>query len=135
MFPSSPALRPIPSTRQFEAALTIKHLVMKHSFNIYPALFILTPVQVNDAIPPNSHEGNDETAWTCEAERYFTSCPQTYWGNCIFNASHTQLILSFNNKEMNDCPVLDLVPGTHKILQPAKFRGKHYTITYIPAEN
>ena len=65
---------------------------MKHAFNIYPALFILTPLQRAEAALVEGNECNDERAWASEEERYFTSYPQTYWGNCILNASRTQLL-------------------------------------------
>ena len=108
---------------------------MKHAFNIYPALFILTPVQRAEAALVEGNECNDDRAWAREEERYFTSYPQTYWGNCLLNASRTQLILPFSKGENKGCPVFELNETPQNLLQPAKFRGNRYTITYLPVLN
>ena len=94
--------------------------VMKHAFNIYPALFILTTVMQEETIQLSEQ--------TCEKWR------QTFWGDCLFNESHTQLVLRFES-DMKVCPDQELFDGKLNVLQPAKFKGERYAITYIPVLN
>jgi hypothetical protein len=104
---------------------------MTHAFNIYPALFILTPVRQEGTIHRNDHAFGDEQ-YRCEREGNFRSCPRTFWGDCLFNESHTQFVLRFETNSKS-CP--ELLDTKLKPLDPAKFRGTRYTITYIPVLN
>jgi hypothetical protein len=105
---------------------------MKHAFNIYPALLVLTPMQ-----PEAAFQLNDERCQlegTTENDRYFTSCPQTYWGDCLFNGEQKQLLIG-EKKDKEACPVQGSIGGRLNVLEPAKFKGDRYTITYIPVLN
>ena len=105
---------------------------MKRAFNIYPALFVLTPVRQEETVETgNMLKGVEGTS---ETEHYFTSYPQTYWGNCLYNADQTQLMFGLNT-DLKACPVQTQLDGRLNILEPAKFKGEHYTITYIPVLN
>jgi hypothetical protein len=105
---------------------------MHHAFNIYPALLVLTPVaQLEPLGKTNSFEEREGSSAT---ERHFTTCPQTYWGNCLYNENHTQLMFGFR-KDPQACPVHEQIDGRLNVLEPTKFKGKHYTITYIPVLN
>jgi hypothetical protein len=105
---------------------------MKHAFNIYPALLVLTPVRLDETVGLTTQFKDSEG--TLESERYFTSYPQTYWGNCIVHEDQTQLIFG-SKKEKSNYPKLNLSNGRKNFLEPAKFKGKNYTITYIPVLN
>ena len=102
---------------------------MQHAFNIYPALLILTPVVSEETISIETQ--ND---WVSETERYFPNCTQTYWGNCLVNDTQKQFMFRFT-KDEQACPVQELLHGRLNVLEPTKFKGKHYTITYIPVLN
>jgi hypothetical protein len=104
---------------------------MLHAFNIYPALLVLTPVQED---LPREEDEAEESTWAKEEDRYFTNYPQTYWGDCLFTAQHKQLMLSSRN-DAHACPVQERINGKPNILEPAKFKGHNYTITYIPVLN
>jgi hypothetical protein len=105
---------------------------MIHAFNIYPALLVLTPVAQRNI--PELEQQEEEDTWVAENDGYFTSCPQTYWGDCIFTADQKQLMLSRRN-DVRACPVQEKINGRMNVLEPAKFKGQHYTITYIPVLN
>jgi hypothetical protein len=104
---------------------------MLHAFNIYPALLVLTPVKTQET--PITQEKERENSW-CEDDRHFPSCPQTYWGNCVSNDHHTQLMFS-NGMDAEVCPIQKTINGKWNVLEPKKFKGKHYTITYIQVLN
>jgi hypothetical protein len=103
---------------------------MLHAFNIYPALFVITPTTESDTIV----EQHQESSWVAENDRYFTCCPQTYWGDCIFQADTKQLMVCCRN-DARPCPVQEKINGKINLLEPAKFKGARYTITYIPVLN
>jgi hypothetical protein len=105
---------------------------MKHAFSIYPALLVLIPVKVQETIPPANRM--DETEWGTEPDQYFTSCPQTYWGTCLFNGDKVQLMY-VTNEDKKVCPVQSMLGGRLNALEPTKFKGQQYTITYIPVLN
>ena len=93
---------------------------MKHAFNIYPALFIITPVRQEQII-----EVSDQG---------YGKWRQTFWGDCLFNESHTQLVLRFES-DMKAYPDKEVFDDKLNVLKPAKFKGKRYAITYIPVLN
>jgi hypothetical protein len=105
---------------------------MLHAFNIYPSLFVLTPVTEDEMA--HMDQQKEENNWGAENDRYFTSCPQTYWGACIVTASQKQLMVGCANDE-RACPVQENINGRPNMLEPAKFKGNRYTITYIPVLN
>jgi len=105
---------------------------MKHAFNIYPALLVLTPVRTQQAVELGHQFQQIEGA--PEADQYFSCCPQTYWGNCVFKADQTQFMFG-SRTEAKICPIYPHLGGRSNILEPAKFKGPNYTITYIPVLN
>jgi hypothetical protein len=105
---------------------------MKHAFHIYPALFVLIPVEVEEAIQPVSQIKEHE--WNADPDQYFTSCPQTYWGKCLITGDQKQMLFG-THEEQKACPVQLMLGGRHNILEASKFKGRHYTITYVPVLN
>ena len=105
---------------------------MLHAFNIYPALFVLTPVAEGEMTHLDQEAKED--SWAAETDRYFTSCPQTYWGSCIVTANQKQLMLGCANDD-RVCPVQEKINGRSIMLEPSKFKGERYTITFIPVLN
>jgi hypothetical protein len=105
---------------------------MKHAFHIYPALFVLIPVKVGETIQPEN--AIKENEWNVDPDQYFTSCPQTYWGNCIITGDQKQFLFQ-SREEKRACPVQSMIDGRLNILEPSKFKGQHYTITYVPVLN
>jgi len=69
-----------------------------------------------------------------DADQYFTSCPQTYWGKCLITGNQKQILFG-TNEEKEACPVQLVLHGKVNILEPSKFKGKRYTITYVPVLN
>ena len=107
---------------------------MRHAFRIYPALLIITPVMQEQTTQTNDLACWNEKPSNYVREAYFTSWPQTYWGDCVINESRTLLVLRFKN-EMNAGPVEELLDGKLKVVEPAKLKGKRFTITYVPVLN
>ena len=105
---------------------------MKHAFHIYPALFVVIPVEIGEAIHPEN--SIKETEWNSDPDQYFTSCPQTYWGKCLITGDQKQILYGVS-EEKKACPVQSMLGGRLNILEPAKFKGEHYTITYVPVLN
>ena len=105
---------------------------MLHAFNIYPALFVLTPVESGDT--NQLDQRNNEQSWIAETDSYFTSCPHTYWGDCVITSNTKQLMVACRN-DAQPCPVQEKIDGKLNVLEPAKFKGQHYTVTYIPVLN
>jgi hypothetical protein len=86
---------------------------MKHAFNIYPALLILTPAMRADTIQPLDHVSGKD---------------------CHFNENHTHPILRFD-VDMDACLLLELLDEKLIQLKPTKYKGNRYAITYIPVLN
>jgi len=106
---------------------------MEHAFNIYPALFILTPIMQEHTIQINLQAKNQEASGNGR-EGCFRNWPQSFWGDCLFNESHTQFVLRFENN-MKGCPVQKHLDEKINALKPSKFKGKRYAITFIPVMN
>lgn len=105
---------------------------MKHAFHIYPALLVLIPVEVEEAIQPESRIKEDD--WNIDPDQYFTSCPQTYWGKCLISGDQKQILYGIGD-EPKACPVQSMLGGRLNFLEPSKFKGERYTITYVPVLN
>jgi len=107
---------------------------MRGVFNIYPALFILTPVTLEESIQTIDRTSRNKRSNSFGREACLRSWPQAFWGDCLFNENHKQLVLPYNN-DMNACVVQQFLNGKSTVLKPAKFKGKRYVITYIPVLN
>jgi hypothetical protein len=118
-------------SKRLPSFFTVKSRFMKHAFNIYPALLVLTPVKMEQAVELGNQFNIEGPP---EADQYFSCCPQTYWGNCVFKADHSQFMFG-TRTEAKVCPIQPQLGGRSNILEPAKFKGKDYTITYIPVLN
>ncbi len=105
---------------------------MKHAFHIYPALFVVIPIEVGEAIQPEN--SIKESEWNSDPDQYFTSCPQTYWGKCLITGDQKQILYGVL-EEKKACPVQATLGGRLNILEPTKYKGEHYTITYVPVLN
>ena len=100
---------------------------MKHAFNIYPALLVITPVDVQESSLP-------EGEWPADSDQSLANCPQTYWGDCVCNEKYTQLMFTVKGKT-EACLVQELIEGKVDVLQPVKFKGNRFLITFIPVSN
>ena len=101
---------------------------MQHEFNIYPALFILTPLMQEQPIHVHARSRGNVRQSNASGR------PQTFWGDCLFDESHTQLVLRYESDESVNLIQENLDERTYG-LEPKKFKGGRYAITYIPVTN
>jgi len=105
---------------------------MRHEFNIYPALFILTPLMQEQ--PIHAHVRSCGYVRQSNASGISKGWPQTFWGDCLFDESHTQLVLRYESDESVNLIQENLDEGSCG-LEPRKFKGSRYAVTYIPVTN
>ena len=86
---------------------------MKHSFNIHPSLFILTPMPEQSIIQRIDDLSEND---------------------CHIDEDRMKLMLRCN-VDMDACLLLELLDEKLVQLKPANFKGERYAITYVPVLN
>ena len=107
---------------------------MIHAFNIYPAWFILTPIMQEQSIQTSNHSFSNEKADSNECRENPGNWPQTFWGDCLFNENHTQLVLRFESG-INTQTAQKLLDANLPALEPVKYKGERYAMTFVPVLN
>jgi hypothetical protein len=109
--------------------------IMKRSFEIYPALFRITPRKIRK-VPgislfdyPKKSEGQIE-----KCSGHDISFPHIFYGNCMVNAAHTLVTLTLG-KVLKIASPFELPASILNQLNIQTFQGKDYVITYVPVMN
>ncbi len=108
---------------------------MKKIFEIYPALFMITPRRENKFSGVFHDRMNNEHKLDKETDNgYDLSHPHVHYGNCIVNAAHTLVTLNLSNV-IGAAPEFELPDTLLGKLKTENFQGRQYIITYVPVVN
>ncbi len=108
---------------------------MKQIFEIYPALFMITPRRENKFSGFYQDRKNEEHKLYKETDNGFNlSLPHVHYGNCMVNPAHTLVTLNLSNV-IGAAPEFELPDALLGKLKTENFQGKQYIITYVPIVN
>ncbi len=102
---------------------------MSHAFNIYPALFILRPIQADTSTNPeilDDDKGKNDFQISANSSK-----PNTFYGRCSLNNNRNQILLLFQELDRN----YDVNGQLLNELKVEAFEGKKYFLIYIPVNN
>ncbi len=108
---------------------------MKQSFEIYPALFRITPRSKNSIPGINLNNICNENNQCKETDNGSElSHPHVHYGSCVVNVAHTLVTLNFGNV-IGNTSEFELPDSLLGRLKSETFKGKHYIISYVPVLN
>jgi len=107
---------------------------MKKTFKIYPALFILSPVQSNH-LAKEKEPAKAKMIFDSHDIYFINGHPQTYYGECQFNADRTMVSLPFNQRPRPFLFMIELPENIFTKVEPKKYKGEKFTLTYISVNN
>ena len=106
---------------------------MKKVFKIYPALFILGRNQQSQPVIPIGKLWKSGLSHDSK-EVLFNGHPQRCYGDCRLNAEGT--LVSVHISSAVSCSSLVNLPETIvAVLEPVRYEGGSYTLTYLPVNN
>jgi hypothetical protein len=108
---------------------------MKKMFEIFPALFELTPYKIIEpAIKNRSKNQEKRVNYDCNDD-LFNGRLQLCNGDCQVNVDGTMIFICLGSTGSCGLFNMKLPEVFYTTLQPVIITGKHFTLTYLPVSN